>query len=169
MLDAVGLFRDDLIAGEEPELCTRIRAAGYKIWHADEPMTHHDIGVTTFSAYWRRCYRGGHAYAEVADRTQGALFRRESVKNHVQMAVYVLVPLLLTICLGRMGLLIALLGAIALLIRTTWRARWRNASIPTTALYALHTHICQLPIWLGQLAYLRGRFRSAPQPLIEYK
>ena len=32
--EAVGGFRDDLIAGEEPELCVRLRAAGWQIWRS---------------------------------------------------------------------------------------------------------------------------------------
>jgi glycosyltransferase involved in cell wall biosynthesis len=169
VLEDVGSFRDDLIAGEEPELCARIRAAGYRVWHADELMTEHDISITDFAAYWRRCYRGGHAYAEVADRTGGTLFRRESIKNHVQMAVYVLAPLALVVGFGRMGLGIALAAAMFMILRTAWRARWRKASIGTTLLYALHTHVCQVPIWLGQLAYLRSRRQQTLREIIEYK
>jgi len=169
VLEAVGLFRDDLIAGEEPELCARIRAAGHRIWHADELMTMHDIAITTFGAYWRRCYRGGHAFAEVADRTGGRLFKRESTKNHVQMAVYVLVPLALVVAFGRTGALLAVAGLALMIARTAWRARWRKASVATTLLYAVHAHACQVPIWLGQIAYLRSRRRQALREIIEYK
>ena len=38
-LAAAGGYRDDLIAGEEPELCVRLRAAGGKIWRLDQDMT----------------------------------------------------------------------------------------------------------------------------------
>jgi len=168
-LEEVGSFRDDLIAGEEPELCARLRAAGYRVWHADELMTEHDIAITDFTAYWRRCYRGGHAYAEVADRTGGALFKRESVKNHAQMAIYVLAPLALVAAFGRAGFAVAIAAAALTIVRTAWRARWRKASIATTLLYAVHTHVCQLPIWLGQLRYLRSRRRQTLRQIIEYK
>ncbi len=169
VLDQVGPYRDDLIAGEEPELCTRIRAAGHAIWHADELMTLHDLAITRFGAYWRRCYRGGHAYAEVAERTGGALFKRESTKNHAQAIGYLLAPLVLTLILGWTG--VALIAGLALLIvfRTAWRARWRRASLGTTLLHSVHCHVCQIPIWFGQLAYLRNRHRQAPSGLIEYK
>ena len=32
------------------------------------PMTRHDLAVTSFRAWWRRAYRSGIAYAEVAER-----------------------------------------------------------------------------------------------------
>src|SRR5262245_49696920 len=37
-LAAVGGYRDDLIAGEEPELCVRLRAAGGTVWRLDTAM-----------------------------------------------------------------------------------------------------------------------------------
>jgi GT2 family glycosyltransferase len=169
VMDQVGPYRDDLIAGEEPELCTRIRNAGYTIWHADELMTLHDLAITRFGGYWLRCYRGGHAYAEVAERTQGALFRKESLKNHIQVAIYLLVPPGLALVLGWRGLWVVSAAAVLILLRTAWRARWRKAPLVTTLLHSVHCHVCQIPIWFGQLAYLRNRHGQKPVRIIEYK
>ena len=169
VLDQVGVFRDDLIAGEEPELCTRIRKAGYHIWHADELMTGHDLAMTSFTAYWRRAFRSGHAYAEVADLTRGALFKRESIKNHVQTALYLLVPLTLTAVFGWVGLWAFMAVAAVVVLRTFRRNRWRKAPAGTTLLYSLHAHFCQLPIWFGQLHYLANRRRDVVRQIIEYK
>jgi glycosyltransferase involved in cell wall biosynthesis len=169
VLDRFGPYRDDLIAGEEPELCTRIRAAGYGIWHADELMTRHDLAITRFGAYWRRCYRGGHAYAEVAERTDGTLFKRESVRNHLQAVVYLVAPLIFVLILGWKGISVLAAAAVLIVLRTAWRARWRKASLATTLLHSVHCHVCQIPIWFGQLAYLRNRRREAPSRIIEYK
>lgn len=58
-------FNPSLIAGEEPEMCQRIRAKGYLILHIDHPMTLHDLGIIRWSQYWRRITRGGHALAEI--------------------------------------------------------------------------------------------------------
>ncbi len=63
-----GGFDESLIAGEEPELCRRIRAHGFKILHIDEPMTRHDLAIRHWKQYWKRAVRAGHAYAEVSDR-----------------------------------------------------------------------------------------------------
>jgi len=40
--DQVKGFRSDLICGEEPELCVRLRQAGWRIWRLPEDMTLHD-------------------------------------------------------------------------------------------------------------------------------
>ena len=66
VLRAVSGFRDELIAGEEPELCVRIRAAGWRVHRLDVEMTLHDASITRFSQWWRRVRRGGHAFAEGA-------------------------------------------------------------------------------------------------------
>ena len=63
----VGGYRDDLIAGEEPELCIRIRKAGFKIWRISADMTWHDANMLQFKQWWKRCKRGGYAYAQGAN------------------------------------------------------------------------------------------------------
>jgi len=62
----VGGYRDGLIAGEEPELCQRLRRAGWQIWRLDAEMTWHDAQITRFGQWWRRSLRAGHAFAEGA-------------------------------------------------------------------------------------------------------
>src|SRR5690606_27429978 len=62
----VGGYRDGLIAGEEPELCLRLRARGWKIWRIGQEMTWHDAAITRFGQWWRRTRRAGHAFAEGA-------------------------------------------------------------------------------------------------------
>ena len=59
-------FRPDLIAGEEPELCVRLRANGWKVWRLAEEMTLHDATMTRFGQWWQRTLRGGYAFAEGA-------------------------------------------------------------------------------------------------------
>ncbi len=65
-LRAAGGFREDLIAGEEPELCLRLRRAGGEVWRIDAEMTLHDAAMTRFGQWWRRSRRAGHAFAEGA-------------------------------------------------------------------------------------------------------
>src|SRR5581483_7970923 len=62
-LIAVGGYRDDVIAGEEPELCVRMRAAGWRIWRLDAEMALHDAAMTHFSQWWKRILRSGYAFA----------------------------------------------------------------------------------------------------------
>ena len=63
-LQAAGGFRADLIAGEEPELCVRLRAVGWKIHRLDAEMALHDAAMLHWRQWWRRSVRGGYAFAE---------------------------------------------------------------------------------------------------------
>lgn len=63
----VGGYREDLIAGEEPELCVRLREKGHRIWRLDAEMTLHDAAMARFGQWWRRSERAGHAFAEVSE------------------------------------------------------------------------------------------------------
>src|SRR5437868_6595026 len=75
-LASVDGYREDLIAGEEPELCVRLRAAGWRIWRLDREMTFHDAAMTHFSQWWRRALRSGYAFA------QGARLHGEAPERH---------------------------------------------------------------------------------------
>ncbi len=72
---AVGGYRAGLIAGEEPELCVRLRGAGGQVWRIDAEMTLHDAAIVRLGQWWRRAVRAGHAYAEVTALC--GLWRRE--------------------------------------------------------------------------------------------
>jgi len=62
----VGQFNTVLIAGEEGELCLRLREAGWKVIRLDAPMALHDAAMTSFGQWWKRSIRAGHAYAQNA-------------------------------------------------------------------------------------------------------
>lgn len=59
-------YNPALIAGEEPELCLRLRAAGWRIWRLDEEMTLHDAAMHRIGQWWKRTRRAGYAFAEGA-------------------------------------------------------------------------------------------------------
>ncbi len=75
----VGGFNDAMIAGEEPELCVRLRQAGGVILREDAEMTLHDAAMWRFGQWWKRAMRGGHAYAEGA-----AIHGRGPLRYNVQ-------------------------------------------------------------------------------------
>lgn len=68
----VGGFNPSLIAGEEPELCVRLRHAGWEVWRLDAEMTLHDAAINRFGQWWKRSRRGGYAAAEGAAMHGGA-------------------------------------------------------------------------------------------------
>ncbi|MES2888978.1 MAG: glycosyltransferase family A protein [Pseudomonadota bacterium] len=79
-LRRVGGYREELIAGEEPELCVRLRAAGGKIWRLPLEMTLHDAAMVRFGQWWKRVTRAGFAFAQGA-ALHGAPPERHWVKE----------------------------------------------------------------------------------------
>jgi GT2 family glycosyltransferase len=69
-LAAVGGFDPAIVAGEEPELCTRLRADGWGIWRIDAPMTIHDAAIGRFGQWWVRATRSGFGYAQTYAATR---------------------------------------------------------------------------------------------------
>ena len=59
-----GGYDESMIAGEEPELCLRLRQRGHRILRIAADMTLHDAHITHFAQWWKRTVRSGHAYAE---------------------------------------------------------------------------------------------------------
>ena len=174
-LAQVGGFDATLNAGEEPELCARLRSKGWKILHIDSPMTRHDLAVRSFKGYARRCYRSGIAYAEVTHRMRAmgdALWQHEAKRDLVHGLLYASAPLLLALAFALhllAGALLAALG-LAVLLRSAWRCRDRAAGEVLLALqYALHSHVQKIPACLGQLAWKRAHARSQRLALVDYK
>lgn len=56
-------YADDLIAGEEPDLCLRLGRAGWRVRRVDAEMTLHDANILHFGSWWKRAERAGFAYA----------------------------------------------------------------------------------------------------------
>jgi GT2 family glycosyltransferase len=76
----LGGYDPRIISGEEPELCARMRAAGWKIWRDDAEMTLHDAALLRFGQWWSRAIRSGLGYWEtwrITRHLPRPLFRRE--------------------------------------------------------------------------------------------
>jgi GT2 family glycosyltransferase len=63
VLEQVGTFNPFLLSDEEPELCLRIRHAGYRVIRASHPISYHysapRTAISTLLARWRRnLYKG---------------------------------------------------------------------------------------------------------------
>jgi GT2 family glycosyltransferase len=83
----VGGFRDGMIAGEEPELCFRLRSKSWRICRIDHEMTLHDAAMTRFGQWWKRTIRAGHSYAEGA-WLHGGSAERHKVRETVRALVW---------------------------------------------------------------------------------
>lgn len=171
-LEIVGGFDESLIAGEEPDLCYRIREGqGKLVMSLDQPMIQHDINMTRFAQYWRRCTRTGHGYAEIAHRHPGLRSWRIA---HRREPAHVLVGLAaLALSLGfwtpwPVAVWAGLLAAAVL--RNAMRVRNRVGGFRSAILYSVHHYIAKLPITIGECTYwFRLFFRRHRQPLMEYR
>lgn len=129
---SAGGFDPMLIAGEEPDLCHRIRQLGWRIWRIDRDMTLHDAAMTRFAQWWQRNRRSGYATAEALVRRADPTLWREVVSNTAWSLplLWGLWPLLwLRIC-------------------------WRNGPLAASFMT-----LGKLPHMQGQIDYLRKRRR----------
>jgi GT2 family glycosyltransferase len=164
----VGGFRLNLIAGEEPELCVRLRAAGWIIWRLCEEMALHDAAMTRFGQWWKRTLRTGYGFAEGA-HLHGAPPERHWVRESRRALIWGLgipaVTVSLTIWLGVWGLamlLVYLVQIIRLALRGTRSVKenwWR----------ALFLVLGKFPEAMGQLNFFYNRLAGKTARLIEYK
>lgn len=67
-LRQVGGYDPSLIAGEEPDMCHRLRRLNWTIWSNGAEMTWHDVAMDRMSQWWQRSRRAGFAFAQLADR-----------------------------------------------------------------------------------------------------
>ena len=158
---AVGGFDPALIAGEEPELCVRLRRAGWRIWRLDAEMALHDAAMTRFGQWWRRAVRSGHASAE-AVAMHGAPPEYHGVAQTRRALFWgALLP-----AVSLLGTFVALWSLLLLLaypaqtVRLAPRQGWSRAAFLTLG---------KIPEAQGVLTYAWRRLRGGPGRLIEYK
>lgn len=139
-------YNPSVIAGEEPEMCVRLRQAGWEIWRIDAEMTLHDAAMTRFGQWWKRNVRAGHAFAEGYHR-HGApperFWRKNVISNYVwgSPPMWFLWPLL-------------------------WFKIYKSR--PSKA-YASFVTLSKLPQMLGQLKFQWNRRTGKQSKIIEYK
>ncbi len=165
---SVSGFRPDLIAGEEPELCVRLRAAGSKVWRLDEEMTLHDAAMTRFGQWWQRSLRAGYAFAEGAFLHGAAPeqhWRRESNRAWLWGLGLPLATVFASVVLGGFGLLLLL----AYPLQVVRLARRGDRSARENWLRALFLVLGKFPEMCGQIKFLLNRVGAGKTVLIEYK
>ncbi|MFQ5590083.1 MAG: glycosyltransferase [Phycisphaerae bacterium] len=169
---AAGGYDPMLIAGEERDLSYRmINYHGARILRLDEPMTLHDINMTRFSQYWRRCFRSGYAYAQVAARYPGLKRWRRTCGRNIMHALVLLAAVTLSLGLWSVWPVViwALLVVLAV-ARDAVRCKEQVSSTAGAVLYAAHHYLSKAPIVAGHLAYYRRHFFGGDSKgLIEYR
>jgi GT2 family glycosyltransferase len=176
-LRAAGGYTESLIAGEEPDLCLRMRSRGWKIVRIDADMALHDAAMTRLGQYWKRTERSGHAFAELSDRHRSAepKWRRQVLSILVWAAALplaILAVIFLALIVGLPALAVIGLGLLLLYPLQVVRLglRSKDGLSPRDRMTAAAL------LMLGKFAQLRGAMRywrskalAKPSALIEYK
>lgn len=169
----VGGFNPAVIAGEEPEMCVRLRLAGWKILRIDHEMTMHDAAMTRWHQWWRRAHRAGHAFAELAWR-----HRHDAISIGVKPAASALAwslawPLL-GICVGItwggwLGFLLVASGYSIQLARVAYRSRSLGRPWRASLAYAAFIMLGKFAQLSGILRFAFNRLSGHESKIIEYK
>ncbi|MFT6073171.1 MAG: GT2 family glycosyltransferase [Yoonia sp.] len=158
----VGGYNPSLIAGEEPELCVRLRQVGWRIWRLDQEMTWHDADMMRFSQWWRRSKRAGHAFAEGAALHGAAPERHNIAPTRRALLWGASLPLVVVggFTLTPWALLLAVLWPMKVL-------RLWLRGMPLQRAFFLT--LGNVPEALGILSYWARRLIGRRSKLIEYK
>ena len=158
---AVGGYDPTLIAGEEPDLCLRLRRAGGKIWRLGAEMTLHDAAMRHFGQWWQRTRRAGHAFAEGAHR-HGAGPERHWVRETRRALLWGAgVPLA--------ALIAGAVHPAGLGLLLVWPAQVLRLAPRLGLEVAVFTVLGKLPEAQGVIGYHLARWRGQRRGLIEYK
>lgn len=161
--DRVSGFRSDLLAGEEPEMSARMRAASWQIWRIDALMTEHDAKILSLRQWWRRTQRGGFGYAQVWQATRSLperLYGRQ-LRSALLWAIMLPLSVVLVAAFTKRPLILIIvplaytLQVARIAARARGPARWTRATL---------TLLAKIPESLGAARYiLTSGARSVPE------
>lgn len=178
-----GGYNESLIAGEEPELCLRLRAAGGQIDRIDAEMTRHDAAILRFGSWWKRTVRGGYGALDVYTRLRGQVPAADIPFHHLTTSArswtdrwLVLAALLVAVggwFGGGWGALLGWLAALGLQVLQALRIargmRHRAESAWDSLCYGVFTMLGKWAQRIGQRRYLRDVRAGRVIQIIEYK
>jgi len=170
--EQVGGFNSALIAGEEPELCVRLRQKGWKIERLDAEMTLHDAQMTGFEQWWKRSQRAGYAYAEgfwMHGNTPERHWRKETLS--IWFWGFVLPVLAFGTAWFTHGWSLWLLAGYPVLTYRIYRRMQQQRNLPAqdAALYAIFCVLGRFTLLQGQILFHQRRLLGQGSNLIEYK
>jgi len=167
-LEGVQGFRIELIAGEERDLCVRLRVAGWRIWRLSEEMALHDAAISRFGQWWKRTLRGGYAFAQGA-YLHGAPPECHGVRESrsawfwglgIPLVVMGIAQLYGVWALALLSIYPLQVTRLALRGGRTPRENWLRAGFLVLG---------KFPEMVGQIKFLFHRYLGGQSRLIEYK
>lgn len=167
---AVSGYDDALIAGEEPELCFRLRREGWQIKRLDSEMTLHDADMTSIKQWWKRAKRAGYAYAN-GYQLHGQSTERFRYKDIRRIIAWALLIPLVIICLGVWESTFFMLVFIYLIqiLRVMGKLKISGLSTNHAFLYSVSSMAAKWPQLFGIAEFLGNFIKGRQGQLIEYK
>ena len=165
--EMVGGYQPQLIAGEEPELCVRLRENGWKIWRLNAEMTRHDAAMIHFSQWWIRAVRSGCGYAQVAWLHRGSQFGiwRKDTRAAIFWGAVVPAVTILGAIVHPAFAGVALVYPLQI-CRMAFARKPNNIESWISALFIM---LAQFAAFRGILRFCWSRWRRRTVGLIEYK
>jgi len=167
LFNQVDGFRDDMIAGEEPEICFRMRMQGWGIYRLDTDMAKHDAAMTKFSQWWKRTVRTGYAFA-LGNSIHGKSKERYWVKEKQRIIIWGLfIPVLI------LGLMI--INPIFLVLSFVYLVQFvrvgnKRADLGSIKfIWAASVVLGKIPEALGLLYFWQDKISARRARIIEYK
>ncbi len=172
-----GEFDPSVPAGEEPELCKRIRDRGWKIWRLDSEMTRHDAAMNRFGQWWKRQIRTGYAGYNVERRFGLGIFDRIIKSACFWGGCF---PIGTTIAAAVLGntfsvnwavacLVVAIVVVMFQVIRIALRKKTASRGWIHSLEFGLFTMAAKVPICLGVIRQIIEAARGKQAQLVEYK
>ncbi len=176
--EQIGGYNAAVIAGEEPEMCVRLRAAGWTIHRIAGEMTLHDAAMTHFNQWWKRNVRAGHAYAQgfAMHGEPPERFRQREVGSISKWAILpISATIVATAGIASVAPRWCGLGLVPLLLYPVLalkvaRTRCRDGTSRVDALsYGVSVAVGKFPQWLGMRRFRSAQRRGEHLSIIEYK
>ena len=168
----VGGFNPAIIAGEEPDLCYRLRKVGGRIFHLDTPMVHHDANILKFNQWWKRSIRGGYAYANgfILHRKDKRGYYAKEVRSIIiwgfSMPLFIL---LLSLFVNFFFFCLYAIYPIQLLRMSLSKWKRNNCSEKDSLLFSFFTILSKVPQFIGFLTFFKRLILQKNHQIIEYK
>ncbi len=159
-------FNSDLIAGEEPELCYRLRQTGKMIVRLDHDMTLHDANIHSFKQWFRRNMRAGYAFTEGVFMylgTPDGYWRKELLRIVFWGILLPFIIIAATIINKWYSLFLLIYPLQATRISLKVHAKRKDIR------FGIFMVLGKFPEALGMLNYLINRLTKTRRKLIEYK
>lgn len=159
-------YKDFFVAGEEPEMCYRLRNKGWKVYRIDEEMTLHDANITKFSQWWKRANRAGFAFA-LSAKEHGKEKEKFGVKRALRSLVWSgLLAFILLVSLFNPSMLIALLLYPLQIIKMFIKQKDKSLYGFKSCVFLM---ISKLPEAMGVIELIIKTLRKQDYTIIEYK